>query len=175
VVPLLLCCLEAALLAPGLCKDIPAHLLEAMSCFAIGINTAVAVILAATDGNDNFPADVAVQVTEQFAGPMLLLLLAPAVRQSLRLAVGKQQQEQQQQEAFGNMLSGKALECQADIRHRTSELWSILVHWVAFAAGVYCQSGLIKYHVCHSSRHATVCTHAGAAHAYSGRTTFVST
>jgi hypothetical protein len=130
VVPILLCCVEAALLAPAPYDSADAQLLPAMSCLALGMKAAVAVVLDAVDDGE-FSAGVSVQVTEKFAGPMLQLL-APAVQQSLRLAVGKQQQ----QDALDSLLSAEDLESHADLRYKTSELWSILVYWEAVAAGV---------------------------------------
>jgi hypothetical protein len=130
VVPLLLCCVEAALLAPGPCKSVPAKLLASAAnlCLVSSMQAVSAVVAAGIDEGARLPAGVAVQVTEQFAGPMLQLL-APAVRQSLRLALGKQQQAELEQ---------------AEIHPRTSELWGHLVYWVAAAGGVCCQRCLSK-------------------------------
>jgi hypothetical protein len=130
VAPLLLCCVEAALLAPGPCKDVPSELLASAAnlCLVSSMQAVSAVIAAGIDEVARLPARLSVQVTEQFAGPMLQLL-TPAVRQSLRLAVGKQQQAELEQ---------------AEIHPRTSELWGHLVYWVAAAGGVCCQSCLSK-------------------------------
>jgi hypothetical protein len=137
---LLLCCVEAALLVPGPCENMPAQLLPNIKscCLANGIEAAAVVLSAAADDYAGLPVDVAEQVTEQFAGPMLQLL-APAVRQLLQLAKGKQQQQRQQQKQqaeMENLLSAEDLERQAGLRFRTVQLWSQLVFWVAAAAGV---------------------------------------
>jgi hypothetical protein len=135
VAPLLLCCVEAALLAPSPRENAPAGLLRLMtSCFlANSIEAASAIVFAAADDDIRLPIGVAVQVTEQFAGPVLQLL-APAVRQLLRLALGKQQQ--QQQEEMERSLSSEQLWRQADLCYKTSDMWSDLVYWIAAAAGV---------------------------------------
>jgi hypothetical protein len=149
VAPLLLCCVEAALLAQSTRENAPAGLLRLMtSCFlANSIEAASAIVFAAADDDTRLPIGVAVQVTEQFVGPVLQLL-APAVQQLLRLALGKQQQ---QQESMESLLSAEQLVRQADLRCETSEMWSDLVCWVAAAAGVCCEVLLGKYHVCHFS------------------------
>jgi hypothetical protein len=132
VAPLLLCGLEAALLAPGPCKNVPAQLLASVTTFCLlsALQAVSAVIGFVIDAVARLQAGLAVQVTEHFAAPMLQLL-APAVRQVLCLAVGKQQQQQQQQQA--------EMGCQADLHSRASELWSHLVYFVAAAAGMCCQ------------------------------------
>jgi hypothetical protein len=142
LVPLLLCCIEAALLAPGPGIN-PADNEPEPSAPSAGLATCLhaatvllrAAIVHVAAGNAGLHGKqrLAQKMMDAVIGPVFRLL-GPAVRQQLGLPSGKQQQQQQhhqqrQQRQVSEYLSGRP-----ESRELTYH-WSVLVAQLAGLAG----------------------------------------